>query len=675
MNIHIFNSVQFKYYNLTAYLNDEAVSFLTNNSIVINEEIDLEILDRLHVSLSIFVQIQNNLFENSASNANANSNDGVATTFAIGDANTSPNLSFVQIAVDGGGGGGSSSSSNAPTIENGNLNIIETNNNKHNEAEINYDNYMDNDGIIHNYVEDYFGKNYNSANEITDDAIVQIIPKELFFSVGRHLYIGREYGFFVYTAVDSLNFNDFCTDVFVFDILNEKPDFEEDVFEGTVRVTPIFQYRYRAVDREKRNNLWDGYDSSLTRVVYRHLHYDAPNYYLNNISFRHSLENVMELNYGDSNYNPNNDNGAFIIQTRLNYKGVGLKKYKQEFWNDTFSFLFGLVDKTKGILSYLASLSSYGTYVESHESNNEENIETFATNRYYQIEKYGNLVKRVDIIPQSISEKPIIFGIDDYIESKYVIAYNQQVVPTKITNSIYLEIGVDNTDYYLFGLIKTGSFEKLEDGSSYYSTNKDAKFQNNSETISSLDFYGDCAYYEFTPSYTGSYTFETTGNCDTYMYLYNSNGEQLTYNDDSGEGLNGRIKYTLNSGEKYFIKVKGYNDTKIGEFRFLIMYNIYDAINLTNSVQVEINNSKEFKLYTFTPTESGTYVFETCEENTDPQLYLYDSNFNQLSFNDDSGPELNSLISFNLEVGKTYYILAKCFSSKTGTFTLEVSCE
>ena len=38
------------------------------------------------------------------------------------------------------------------------------------------------------------------------------------------------------------------------------------------------------------------------------------------------MYNPTELNLGDEGYDPNEDEGAFIIQTRVNARGVGAKK-------------------------------------------------------------------------------------------------------------------------------------------------------------------------------------------------------------------------------------------------------------------------------------------------------------------------------------------------------------
>lgn len=53
-----------------------------------------------------------------------------------------------------------------------------------------YDSYTDNDGIVKVYKDQYFDDAYNGSY-FSDDSIVRIIPKELFFQTGTHFYIGK----------------------------------------------------------------------------------------------------------------------------------------------------------------------------------------------------------------------------------------------------------------------------------------------------------------------------------------------------------------------------------------------------------------------------------------------------------------------------------------------------
>lgn len=76
--------------------------------------------------------------------------------------------------------------------------------------------------------------------------------------------------------------------------------------------------------------------------------------------------------------------------------------------------------------------------------------------------------------------------------------------------------------------------------------------------------------YTFVPTETKSYNLQTTGSLDTYLYLLDTNFNQLTYNDDGGDSTNAKITYTLEAGKTYYIRVRLYSSSKSGTFNILI---------------------------------------------------------------------------------------------------------
>ncbi len=78
-------------------------------------------------------------------------------------------------------------------------------------------------------------------------------------------------------------------------------------------------------------------------------------------------------------------------------------------------------------------------------------------------------------------------------------------------------------------------------------------------------------------------------------------------------------------------------------------YVLYDGAQF--DVYVPSNGSA---ILSFTPEESGYYTLESKNSGENPTCYLYDSNFNQISYNDDSNGYDFKLQKY-LEAGKTYY--------------------
>lgn len=90
---------------------------------------------------------------------------------------------------------------------------------------------------------------------------------------------------------------------------------------------------------------------------------------------------------------------------------------------------------------------------------------------------------------------------------------------------------------------------------------------------------GNSDWYRFTPTTTGKYSFSTLGSTDTYGELYRGS-TKLTSNDDGGEGLNFRIIYNLTAGTTYYLKVRGYNYEKTGNYQVVVSKDPFHPANI-----------------------------------------------------------------------------------------------
>ncbi|MBR4211603.1 MAG: InlB B-repeat-containing protein, partial [Oscillibacter sp.] len=80
------------------------------------------------------------------------------------------------------------------------------------------------------------------------------------------------------------------------------------------------------------------------------------------------------------------------------------------------------------------------------------------------------------------------------------------------------------------------------------------------------------------------------------------------------------------------------------------------------------------KIYSLTPTVSGSYTFKSTNSSGDPYGYLYDANRNRLASNDDGAGNRNFLITRDLTAGTTYYLgVAFYGGSATGTVSFELA--
>lgn len=100
------------------------------------------------------------------------------------------------------------------------------------------------------------------------------------------------------------------------------------------------------------------------------------------------------------------------------------------------------------------------------------------------------------------------------------------------------------------------------------------------------------------------------------------------------------------------------------------------SLPTTSNGKISIGGT--YRYFKFTPSTSGTYIFESTLSDGDTCGYLYNSAGSQLAYNDDGGSEngntRNFKISYELTSGTTYYFAAKYYgTSTTGTIPVKLS--
>lgn len=94
---------------------------------------------------------------------------------------------------------------------------------------------------------------------------------------------------------------------------------------------------------------------------------------------------------------------------------------------------------------------------------------------------------------------------------------------------------------------------------------------------------------------------------------------------------------------------------------------VIQTINLNEIKPVNIIDNSGV-LLKFVPNESGTYYFFSDSQD-DAFGYIYDSEMNELMYDDDGGENCNFLISYDFVAGETYYLKGRfCDSLETGNF-------
>lgn len=90
----------------------------------------------------------------------------------------------------------------------------------------------------------------------------------------------------------------------------------------------------------------------------------------------------------------------------------------------------------------------------------------------------------------------------------------------------------------------------------------------------------------------------------------------------------------------------------------------YDVITTTENPRV---------YFRFVPTASGSYSITASNNSGDNYGHLYDSSKTELTNNDDGANNNNFKITWSLDAGQTYYIVARMYSNGTGTFQITIT--
>jgi hypothetical protein len=192
---------------------------------------------------------------------------------------------------------------------------------------------------------------------------------------------------------------------------------------------------------------------------------------------------------------------------------------------------------------------------------------------------------------------------------------------------------------------------------------------------------GDIDWYQIQVPAGGSLlSIYTEGELDTILTLYTADEEEITSDDDSGNGSNARITRNLETG-RFYVKVSLYDSDASGgnytlhaQVRDPVVPDYYEPDNSINSakvIEIGVPQTRNFTTgddedwVELRITQNGRYTIRAQGEtsnNLDTYLELYDDEEELIAEDDDSGESYDALISTRLVPG-IYYIKVSCLDS------------
>ena len=182
---------------------------------------------------------------------------------------------------------------------------------------------------------------------------------------------------------------------------------------------------------------------------------------------------------------------------------------------------------------------------------------------------------------------------------------------------------------------------------------------------------GQSVYFIITPDETGLYAISTTGDCDTYAYLYDADGNLIASDDDSGSDYNAQVVAQLEAGQTYYFAACLYYSDEVGDFSVVMEALQAETLAVGEEATAALGEG-ESVYYLFTAEELGVYTFASTGDG-DTYAYVYDLQGVLLDSDDDSGEGTNAQVSVALAAGETCIVqFLFYFEDDAGEFTVTV---
>ena len=195
----------------------------------------------------------------------------------------------------------------------------------------------------------------------------------------------------------------------------------------------------------------------------------------------------------------------------------------------------------------------------------------------------------------------------------------------------------------------------------------------------------DQDYFSIAVTRAGTLRAATTGSTDTVGTIYDSDGNQLATDDNSGTDTNFDVSHPVTSAGTYYVRVTS-EGTGTGRYELTVTFmlpndhgnDIDSATPVTSGMAVtgNIDPGTDQDYFSIQANGKGTLRAVTTG-NTDTIGHLYDSDGTQLATDDNSGTSRNFDVSHAISSPGTYYIRVSSrgtdTSFSTGMYTLTVT--
>ncbi|MBI3407956.1 MAG: PPC domain-containing protein [Planctomycetes bacterium] len=203
---------------------------------------------------------------------------------------------------------------------------------------------------------------------------------------------------------------------------------------------------------------------------------------------------------------------------------------------------------------------------------------------------------------------------------------------------------------------------------------------------------GPCKTFSFKLQKGKSYVIDlSSDDFDSFLRIENAAGKELAWDDDSGGGLNSRLRFEPTQDGTYNVIACSY-DLKPGKFKLQIRQAepVKDVIPAARAVgkdgfilqgkltkDLALDEGRFTKgsprlIQPVTMKAGKSYTIDLISDDFDAFLRLLNPDGKQVAFDDDSGGELNARIVYRCEQDGEFRIVMTNLDRRAGAFMLKV---
>ena len=216
-------------------------------------------------------------------------------------------------------------------------------------------------------------------------------------------------------------------------------------------------------------------------------------------------------------------------------------------------------------------------------------------------------------------------------------------------------------------------------------TIKEAELISINQAISgSIENPGDIDYFKFTIDNSMLFEVYSSGATDTFGSLYDSTGQQICCDDDSGGLKNFRFSQVLEPGT-YYISVNDFYSERTGSYVLNTIATSFSVDDFGNSIDtafsINMDGTVSGKIdvpgdidYFKIKIDKEVILKANSEGNTDTFGAFMDASGNQILYDDDSGTDRNFMFKKQVVPGIYYISVRHYYQNKIGAYVLNVNC-